>query len=150
MSFKAVTDNIKTTLAADTALAAWIATTFPGKTLTVKKAFKKRQEINPADLPLIMITVPKRRNTEGTIGTRRYESDVLIYAGFHFDGDPETAPGMVEEFESLIEDALLKDLRRGKTAVDTDFEESANDEGASHPDYFSVLQFKITSERGKP
>jgi len=150
MSLKPVTDNIKATLLADTALADWITTTFPGKALKVIKAYKKRQEINPADLPLIMITAPKRTRAEGPIGSRRYDSTLMIYAGFHFDGNRETAPDMVEEFESLIEDALLKDFRRGGTAIDTDFEDSANDEGAAHPDYFSVLQFTISTQRGKP
>ncbi len=150
MSFKPVTDNIKSTLAADTALAAWLAVKFPGKVLKVVKAFKRRQEINVSDLPVIMITSPRRVKSEGPLGGRRYDSTVMLYAGFHYDGDRENAPGMVEEFESLIEDAILKDRRRGATAVLTEFEDVANDEGASHPIYFSVLQFSILTERPKP
>ncbi len=150
MSFKPVTDNIKSTLLADSALAAWIAANFPGKTLKVVKAFKRRQEINVTDLPIVMITSPKRTRTEGTIGSRRYESTVMLYAGFHYDGARENAPGLVEEFESLIEDAMLTDLRRGATAVDTEFEDSANDEGTNHPTYFSVVQFTITTQRSRP
>lgn len=150
MSLKAVTDNIRITLQNDADLAAWIAATFPGKTLKVIKAYKRRQEINVADLPLVMITAPKRRRTDGPIGQRRYISDVLIYFGFHFDGNRELAPDLVDQGESLIEDALLKDSRRGGTAVDTEYEDSANDEGANHPTYFSVLQFSITTQRSRP
>jgi len=150
MSLKPVTDNIKATLLADTALLAWIATNFPGKQLRVVKAYKRRTEISVTDLPLIMIAAPKKRRAEGPIGGRRYESDVLTYAMFHFDGDRATAPDLTEQFESLVEDALLRDPRRGNTAVDTDFEDSANDEGISHPTYISVLQFKILTQRSKP
>jgi hypothetical protein len=150
MSLKPVTDNIRATLLADTALLAWIAATFPGKTLKVIKAYKRRQEINVTDLPLIMITAPKKRRVDGPIGHRRYESDVLTYAIFHFDGDRATAPDLTEQFESLVEDALLRDLRRGGNADDTEFEDSANDEGISHPTYISVLQFKILTQRSKP
>jgi hypothetical protein len=150
MGLKQITDNVKATLLADADLLAWIAETFPGKQLAVVKAYKRRQEINVADLPRIMITAPKRARTDGPIGSRRYENTVRLYAGLYFDGDKEAAPDLVEQFESLIEDALLKDIRRGDTAVDTDFDDSANDEGVNHPVYFSVMQFTIISQRSRP
>lgn len=143
-------DNIRDTLLADPDLAAWIAATFPGKSLQVRLSFKRRTEINTADLPLVMITRPRRERAEGTVGRRRYDTTLLLYAGFHFDGPREEGPELLQRFEELIEDALLKDIRRGGAAVDTEWDDSSNDEGANHPVYFSVSQFTITTERSRP
>lgn len=150
MSAVNATDNIKSVLSSDPQLLAWIAEHFPGKTLKVIRAYKRRQEINTADLPLVMITRPTRTRIDGPIGRRRYNSSVLIYAGFQFDGKREDGPDLLDQFDELIEDALLKDIRRGGFAVDTEWDDSSNDEGANHPVYFSVSQFTITIERSRP
>jgi len=146
MSIKDATYNIKTVLAQDAALNAWIATTFPGKTLKVRKVFKRRQEVNTSDLPLIMITVPARRHKTETAGSRIFENTVTVYAGLCHNGDRELAPDLVDQFESLIEAAVLRDVTRGGYALNTHFAESSNDEGAFHPNYFSALEFLVFTE----
>lgn len=142
MGFSAVTDNIKSTLDTDTTLKAWITSTFPGKTLKVIKAFHNRQEINVSDLPVVMITRPSRKGVDGPIGGLRRESSVLLYLGFYKESK-DGAQDIQVAFEEQVEAALYKDRRRGGTAERTDYEESENDNGAYHPHYFTVMQFKI-------
>lgn len=146
MSIKDATDNIKTVLAQDATLNAWIASTFPGKTLKVRKAFKRRQEVNAADLPLIMITVPTRRHKSETAGSRIFEHTVTVYAGLCHNGDRELSPDLVEQFEALVEKAIMRDATRDGYALNTHFSESSNDEGAFHPNYFSALEFLVFTE----
>ena len=146
MSIKDATDNIKTVLAQDAALNAWIATTFPGKTLKVRKAFKRRQEVNTSELPLIMITVPARRHKTETAGSRIFENTVTVYTGLCHNGDRELAPDLVDHFEGLVEAAVLRDPTRGGYALNTHYAESSNDEGAFHPNYFSALEFLVFTE----
>ncbi len=142
MSFTAVTDNIKTTLTADTTLKAWITSRFPGKTLKAIKSFRNRQEINVADLPIVMITRPARKYVQGTIGSQRRESTVVLYLGFYSE-NRETAQDILTEFEEQVEAALYRDRRRGGTADSTDYDASENDSGAYHPHYFTVMQFTL-------
>lgn len=146
MSIKNVTDNIKTVLLADATLNAWISATFPGKTLKVRKAFKRRQEVNTSELPLIMITVPGRRYKSESIGSRQFENTITVYAGICHNGDRELAPDLVEQFETMIEAVIMRDVSRGGYALNTHFVESSNDEGAFHPNYFSALEFIAFTE----
>lgn len=146
MSIKNVTDNIKTVLLSDATLNAWISSTFPGKKLKVLKAFKRRQEVNTSELPLVMITVPGRRYKSESIGSRQFENTITVYAGICHNGDRELAPDLVEQFEALIEQAVMRDVSQGGYALDTHFAESSNDEGAFHPNYFSAIEFSIFTE----
>jgi hypothetical protein len=143
MSFASVTDNIKTTLENDTDLSEWVETVFPGKTLQVFKAFRNRQEINVADLPVCMITRPARRAADAPIGNQQWwESTVLIYLGFYCEDRSDTQDTLIA-FEELVEAALAKDRSCGGHAQRAVYESSENDGGAYHPHYFTVMQFTV-------
>ena len=143
-SFTLTTDNIRTTLEGDSALDSFCLSKW-GKSLTVRKEFRNRAEVPTSDLPLIMITRPGTGRTD-IIQGREWEHAVRLYCGFH-QPDRTKAQDELVAFEELIEDALIADTMRGGTAIDTDPESTANDEGLYHPVYFMVMELKIIAER---
>jgi len=144
MSFTAVTDDIKITLESDAALNAFCTSRW-GRSLTVKKAFRQRTEINMSEFPIALITRPEVEK-RFLIGARDATHTVRIYVGFK-QTDPEAAQDDLVVLEELIDDALLADHTRGGTAMSTDPQASANDEGLNHPIYFMVMDVEIEHRR---
>lgn len=143
-SFVTVYNNIITTLQNDSALAAFCDAKW-GKMLTVLKVFKKRVEVNLADLPVILVTRPNI-DKEFLINARDADNIVRLYAGFH-QTDREKAMEEMIEFEEKIDDALMVDHTRGGNAKSTNPKTSANDEGEFHPVYFMVMDVAIKHRR---
>lgn len=141
MPFVPTLDNLVETLQDDAELQAYCLAKW-GKAATVKRAYKRRIEIKISELPLIIVTRPRRVAREGLARRKDYTHTIRLYAGFH-QTDREKANDELIEFEELIDDVLLKDRSRGGTASDTELTASENDEGENHPTYFSVLDYEI-------
>jgi hypothetical protein len=145
MSFTEVTDKIKQTLEDDQDLANWVSSIFSGKFLNVIKAFKNRQEINVADLPVAMIVRPSRSYHSQIIGASPYfESTVLLYVGFYCE-DRNQAQDILVVLDEEIEAALLKNRSLSGKVQQTMLEAVETDAGQFHPHYFFVQQWKILS-----
>lgn len=143
-SFTNIITNIVTTLQNDAALAAFCSTKW-GKTLTIKKIFKKRVEINISELPIILVTRPSL-DKEFLVGVKDADNVVRLYCGFH-QTDREKALDETIEFEEKIDDALMVDHTRGGLAINTNPKVSANDEGEFHPVYFIAMDVAIKHRR---
>jgi len=141
MSFVSTLADVVETLQDDPDLQGFAMTKW-GKDVTVKRAFKRRIEIKLSELPIILVTRPRRVATEGLNRRKDYTHTVRLYAGFH-QTDRVKANDDLIEFEELIDAALIADPSRGGTAIDTELTASENDEGENHPGYFTVLDFEI-------
>lgn len=140
MSFSDTIDNLVSTLTDDTDLSTFCTTAWD-KTLTVKKGYKERTEINLSELPVVRITSPGYEPDTASanqLGWRR----VRLYFGF-CQKDEALAVDQALQFEELIRAALVKDRRRGNTAQTTVPDNSINDEGASKPSFFTVMDVRI-------
>lgn len=145
MSFIEVTDKIKQTLVDDQDLANYVSSTFSGKFLTVIKAFKNKQEINVADLPVAMIVRPARAYHSQVIGASPYfESTVLLYIGFYCENRDQSQDILVA-MDEKIEAALYKNRSLSGKVQQTMLEAVESDVGQFHPHYFFVQQWKILS-----
>ena len=93
--------NLVTTLQTDTILAAFIDGTF-ARALTIKKGYRRRDEIGLDELPIIRVTRPRRVTQKNAIrmGQEHYTT-VRLYAGF-FSEDVEAAADLAAEFEELL------------------------------------------------
>ena len=143
-SFTDVIDNIKTVLEADTALQAFCQAKW-GRALNTVSAYRKRMEIGMDELPLILVTRPQTRNKNRHL-IKDADHTVLLYCGFN---QPDRDLVLAEQirFIELIEDALLADVTRGGTAINTLIEDSVNDEGKFPPACFSVIALEIYYRR---
>ena len=141
MSFVPTLADVVETLQDDTDLQAFAVTKW-GKEITVKRAYKRRIEIKLSELPIILVTRPRRTAREGLARRKDYQHTVRLYAGFH-QVDRDKANDELIEFEELIDAALVKDRTRSNTASDTELNAAENDEGENHPSYFSVLDYEI-------
>lgn len=139
-----VIDNLITTLQNDAALASFCQTEW-GKTLSVIKAYRQRQEINLSELPLILITRPAVIK-QFRIGARDGAHTVRLYAGFH---QPDKLKALNEfvEFEEKLDDALLSADPNILGAISISPTASQNDEGEFHPVYFTVMDIEINHRR---
>lgn len=142
-SFTNIITNIVTTLKNDTALSSFCNEKWD-KSLTVLPVYKNRVEINKSDLPVILITRPTNKKSF-IVGGRSYEHTVRLYCGFH-QTDRSKALNEIIGFDEAIETALLADRNRGGYAIDTDPQDTANDEGPIHESYFLVMDVIILTE----
>ena len=143
-TFNDVLDNLVTTLEGDSALSAFVTAKW-GKSLTVLRVYKNRQEIQISELPVALVTRPEVRKNF-LIGARDGEHRVRIYLGFRQEDRLEAQAELIEA-EELIDDALLVDQTGGGKAIDTKPAESINDEGSYHPVYFMVMDVLIKHRR---
>jgi hypothetical protein len=143
MSFVPTIKDLEAALKADADLAAFIAANFPGKSLTVKRVFRDREEIKTSDLPLLMLTRPSRSVEYALNDIDDDNHQVRGYFLFH-ESDRTIAQDLVIEGEEAIVDAAIKDPERSGLASDTAFLRSANDEGKFHPVYGVMIDLQIT------
>lgn len=143
-TFIDVINELVTTLQNDTALSSFSQTKW-GKSLTVKKIFKERTEINTRDLPIILITRPSLEKSFLT-GARDGAHTVRLYCGFH-QNDRRRALEEFIEFEEKIDDALLNSQALESITLTINPLASANDEGKYHPVYFMVMDVEIRHRR---
>jgi len=143
-SFTDVIDNITTTLEDDTALQAFCADKW-SRSLSAKAAWRKRVEIGLDELPVVLVTRPRTRN-KNRHEIRDADHTVMLYCGFN---QPDRDLILKEQirFIELIENALLADVTRGGTAINTLIEDSVNDEGKFAPACFSVVAVEIYHRR---
>jgi hypothetical protein len=144
MSFDALADEIIATIAAAPTVVAVVSAQWPQKTLTVKKGFKTRQEINVADLPVCLIVRPERKRTLQYV--KQYDHSFILFVGCHCD-NREEAPGLLDALENAIEDTLTEAYTLGGTAVEVHYISSVNDMGMYHPVYFTTMQFDISARK---
>jgi hypothetical protein len=144
MSFATISAQMIATIQASSAITTLMASRWPGKSLTVKTGFKTRQEINVADLPIVLIVRPDRKLTD--IAAKQYDHSFILFVGIHSE-NREAAPGLLDDLENAIEDALCANYNQGGTTVDTNFIGSSNDMGMYHPNYFTTMQFEIPARK---
>ena len=149
MTFNDVMEDIKSTIEDDAALAAFCTAKW-GKTITVKRVFRRRTEVALDQLPIVLLTRPATKGLRWTIGEREYEQSVMLYFGFH---QPDTDKAQAEqvELEEKIEDALIVQYKDPNHlpagAEDITPGESVNDEGANHPTYWTVKGIGVDYKR---
>lgn len=131
--------NLVTTLQTDTILAAFIDGTF-ARALTIKKGYRRRDEIGLDELPIIRVTRPRRVTQKNAIrmGQEHYTT-VRLYAGF-FSEDVEAAADLAAEFEELLLEIFL-DHEAILGTVD-EFT-AVNDEGMLPPGHFLVIDVTL-------
>lgn len=142
MSFDTISAQIAATISNSVAVAAVLNPT--GKVITAKVGFRTRQEINIADLPIALIVRPERKLTLQY--ARQYDHSFIIFVGVHCE-DREAAPGLLDDLENAIEDALTEAYTLGGTAVEVHYISSTNDMGIYHPVYFTSMQFEISARK---
>lgn len=142
MGFSALSNQIIATIQASAAVSTVAGRT--GKSLTVRVGYKVRQEINVSDLPIVMIVRPERKLE--SIAARQYGHEFVIFVGLNCE-TREDAPGLLDDLENAIEDALVENYSLNGTAVDVNFIGSSNDMGMYHPVYFTSMQFNIQARK---
>jgi hypothetical protein len=116
------------------------------KSVTVRKGFKRREEISTTILPVILISRPSIKKSFQIGNGREGANLVRLYAGF-FQKDPRKGVEEIIQYEELLDD-ILSDMNPGEIgAIGIDPEVSTNDEGKYHPSYFTVMDVEITHER---
>lgn len=110
---------------------------------SIKIAFKKRQEVNLADLPCGFITRPQVDVQDDDIGTAQGKHTVLFYFGLIEDDREKAAQYVIEATEEI------RSIVRGNRTLDgavvsLDLNNLANDEGHFHPVYFISAEMSIT------
>jgi hypothetical protein len=116
-----------------------------GKSMTVKRCFKHREEVILSDLPIIMMTIPSIEGGTWRPAERDYTVIVRLYCGFCRQ-DREAAQSEVVSFHEAVEDVLLRmkeanNLPAG--VIDIDPKNCTTDEGYFHPVYFFVKDVEI-------
>jgi hypothetical protein len=145
-SFITTIDGIVATLQGNTALNDYTKAEFNNKTITVKKIFKKRTDVNIADLPIILITRPSLEKSHLINSPRNGKNTVRLYVGFH-QTDKRKALDNFIQLEEKIDDALLAVAPETLGAISINPNESANDEGMFHPIYFMAMNVEILHRR---
>jgi hypothetical protein len=144
MSYTAITAQIISTIQKSALVTLVLSRIGSTRPLTVKSGFKTRQEINVSDLPLVLVVRPERKMQ--IISAKQYEHSVILFVGIHCESR-ETAPGLLDDLENAIEDALTQNYTLNGTAVEVNYIASANDMGTFHPVYFTTMQFDITARK---
>ncbi len=145
MSFTDCLDRIKYDLDHGTALQSFITANFE-RNLQVRLAYKDREEINKAELPIILITRPEKvpKGLENTIGAFQ-DHTVVMYIGFHCN-DHSQGQRLLIQFEEQVEAAIMRDMTLNGYAICVIPGPSRNDQGANHPEYFIVKTFTVSQE----
>ena len=138
--------QIGTTLLADADLTAFCQQNF-GKSLTVKRSYRDREEIGMDECPIVIITRPQVERENGLNRRSRGVHTARLYFGLYqhdVAGDPrEVGNDLSVEFEELIEAALVADTTLNSTVSAIVPGSSVNDEGALHPTYFGVMDVNL-------
>lgn len=145
-SFLNVLDQLIKALEGDTSLVAFCKDTL-GRSLTVRKALTRREEVLLTALPIVMITVPSQSSEYVAIGGRIERSyTVRLYCGFQ-EKDRVKAVENLIRFEEYIEQAILNNQTLEDMVDNITIGDSGNDEGGYHPVYFLVKNFTIEIEQ---
>jgi|GEM_PF-876012 hypothetical protein len=144
-------DAVVTALGSDAPLSAFCQAAW-GKALTVLRTFRRRVEISTADLPICLLTCPKK--VPGRYMDFQIEEayTAMLYAGFQ-QKDPYAAQSQLMAFEELIENALLSFRISGvfpDGVQDIRPADAINDEGTQAPVYFLVKSVEIDALRDIP
>ena len=145
MGFFDALSALKQLLATDPALSSFVADNFP-RPLSVKLAYKNREELNVGDLPAIIITRPRVSKQINTNGVLDSDNTVMLYLVFHQDNH-EKGQELLIAFDELLDDAISANPTLNGTATDAIPMESVNDEGKFHPTYCIVSELKIRHRR---
>jgi len=143
-SFVDVLNKLKATLENHPELQAFCQAKW-GKALTVRVVFKKRAEVLLAELPIIMLTRPQVAYQELN-AVRDSTHRMRLYSGFQQSARDLGVYELVE-FEEQINNAVLQDPTIGGLAIDIAVIESANDEGACAPQYFTAIDYDVRYRR---
>ncbi|MDH4100603.1 MAG: hypothetical protein OEV28_08505 [Nitrospirota bacterium] len=113
--------------------------------LTVKKTYKRREELHLSQLPIIMITRPSVKKSFLT-GARDGTHTLMLYCGF-----PQENPNKIQnefvEFEEKIDDALLSVHPESIGFKSIAPVSSVNDEGKYKPACFIVMEVEVQHRR---
>jgi len=121
------------------------------RVFTVTRKFKPRDQLQPADLPLIMVTRPKVAKTYKT-GARDGSHTISLYVGF-FQPDEENEDALEKaqihtvRIEELIDDFFMANYNLGSTVQEAMPTTSENDEGFFHPVYFNRMDVIVNHRR---
>lgn len=112
------------------------------KPLSIKRVFKNRVEIGLSDLPILLITRPRRDTLfAGNISNK--EHSVLLRIGFN-QNDFEKAQDNLIEIEEIIEEIIpMKTTDPDDVAMAMSVGETLNDEGVYHPVYFMMMHLIV-------
>lgn len=144
-SFITAIDNLASTLQNDAALTSFCKTKW-GRSLTVKKIFKKRAELSIQNLPKILITRPTVEKSYLINTARESKNTVRLYCIF-YQSDPRRALNELIEFEEKIDDAITTPEPGTLGAISINSKASVNDEGEWHPVYAIVMDVEIKHRR---
>jgi hypothetical protein len=144
MSFVDALARIVDILLADAALTDFITQNFD-RPLSVRIAYKNREEINTSELPITLITRPEKTGEAEDTVNGFYQHIVLFYIGFHCD-DHEQGQLLLIKFEEFIEAALMKNMDLGGLVTAITPGPSRNDQGMNHPEYFIVKAMTVSQE----
>ncbi len=145
MSFALCLKALQNILLNDSGLQGYAQKTWR-KSISVKPAFRHRQEIKFSELPLILITRPAVTDREAHENIRRAKHRVRLYAGF-WQKNPHTAILEQIGFEEAIDKVLVENFDINGTAIVATVKDSVNDEGVYHPTYFTVVDMEIYHQR---
>lgn len=143
-SFADALTAIKAVLETDPAITAYVAVNFP-RPLSVKLAYRNREELNVGDLPAVIVTRP-RVTKQFRTGVKDGDHTVMLYLVFHQENQEQGALQLVT-FEELIDDAITSNNTLNGTVINATPGESVNDEGKHHPTYCIVSELTIQHRR---
>ena len=143
-SFVDALDTIKTALETSGALHAAIDAP-AGKSLQVRLAYRRREEIPMGDLPVCLITRPSVEGQAENNVAGEYQHTVLLYVGFYCE-DRDLGARKLIQVDEAVEKALLTDQTLGGSVDFIAPSSSQNDEGKNHPVYFLVKSFVVHKE----
>lgn len=138
---------LKNTLETDPALSSFAMHDFY-RELSVRLAYRNRDELNVGDLPVIIITRP-RVTKQFRTGVVDGDHTVMMYMVFTQE-DREKATEELITFEELVDDAIRSNNTLNGTAINVTPVESVNDEGKNHPIYCIVTELTIQHRRFEP
>ena len=115
------------------------------RSLTIRFAYRFRDELNVGDLPALIITRPRVSKRFAT-GVRDGSHTVMLYLVFHQD-DREKGAEQLITFEELLDDAIVDDVTLGGAVISAVPKETVNDEGKHHPVYCIVTEIELQHRR---
>ena len=145
MSFLPILNIIQPAIEADADLETLCQLYF-GKSITVKRGFKKREEIDAKQLPMIRITRPLTSGSAESEISGGYIHRLRLYCGFYFTGDTDAAVNLAIEFEEAIERAVMRNNTDSTFGALILPDSSINDEGARAPSFWAVKDFGVNAE----
>ena len=141
-----ILDKAAALLAADTALAAWVAANFAAP-LTVKKGFIRVADVREDWFPAVIVAVgDEANNGDGQTWTLDL---FLTCATGQADTKPDVAEMKILEISRQVADLFAAGVgfRMDGLAVSSTAARVATDEGSAIPKLFRTVQLKIIYER---